>query len=54
MELKEAIAHVAARKDLSADQIAATFGRIMDGEATPAQIEFASFDARIAWRETSR
>jgi len=38
MELKDALARVIARKHLSADEIAATFGKIMDGEATPAQI----------------
>ena len=38
MELKDAIVRVMARKDLGADEIAAAFGRIMDGEATPAQI----------------
>jgi anthranilate phosphoribosyltransferase len=38
MELKDAIARVTARKDLTAEEMAACFGRIMDGEATPAQI----------------
>jgi anthranilate phosphoribosyltransferase len=38
MELREAIARVSARKDLGADEMAAAFGRIMDGEATPGQI----------------
>lgn len=38
MEVKDAIARVVARRDLSGDEIAAVFGRIMDGEATPAQI----------------
>lgn len=38
MDIKGAIAHVADGNDLSADQIAAVFGTIMEGEATPAQI----------------
>jgi anthranilate phosphoribosyltransferase len=38
MEIVAALARVLARKDLTADEIAAVFGRIMDGEATPAQI----------------
>jgi anthranilate phosphoribosyltransferase len=38
MEIKAAIAEVVARRALSADQIAAVFGAIMEGEATPAQI----------------
>src|SRR5262245_56640282 len=38
MELKDAIARAVARKDFGEDEIAAVFGRIMDGEATPAQI----------------
>src|SRR5438552_1081451 len=38
MELKDAIARAIARQDLSGDEIAAAFGKIMDGEATPAQI----------------
>ncbi len=38
MELKDAIARAVARGDFSEDEIAAVFGRIMDGEATPAQI----------------
>jgi anthranilate phosphoribosyltransferase len=38
MEIKDAIARAIARQDLSGDEIAAAFGRIMDGEATPAQI----------------
>ncbi len=38
MDLKQAIAHVVARKNFSADQIAAVFGQIMEGKATPAQI----------------
>jgi anthranilate phosphoribosyltransferase len=38
MELAAAIARACARQDLSADEMAATIGRIMDGGATPAQI----------------
>jgi anthranilate phosphoribosyltransferase len=38
MELREAIARAAARRDFTSDEIAEVFGRIMDGEATPAQI----------------
>jgi anthranilate phosphoribosyltransferase len=38
MELAAAIARACARQDLTADEMAATVGRIMDGEATPAQI----------------
>jgi anthranilate phosphoribosyltransferase len=38
MEIKQAIAHLAVGSDLSADQISAVFGTIMEGEATPAQI----------------
>jgi anthranilate phosphoribosyltransferase len=38
MELVDAIARVMARRDLSGAEIAAVFGRIMDGLATPAQI----------------
>jgi anthranilate phosphoribosyltransferase len=38
MELAAAIARACARQDLSADEMAATIGRIMDGLATPAQI----------------
>jgi len=38
MEIVEALARVLSRRDLGADEIAAVFGRVMDGEATPAQI----------------
>ena len=38
MDLAAAIARACARKDLGADEMAATVGRIMDGEATGAQI----------------
>jgi anthranilate phosphoribosyltransferase len=38
MEVKEAIARLVARKDLSGDELAQVIGRIMDGEATQAQI----------------
>jgi anthranilate phosphoribosyltransferase len=38
MEVAAAIGRVLGRRDLSGDEIAAVFGRIMDGEATPAQI----------------
>src|SRR5712691_1131276 len=38
MELGAAIARALERRDLSADDMAAVVGRIMDGEATPAQI----------------
>jgi len=38
MEVTAALARVLARADLAADEIAAVFGRIMDGECTPAQI----------------
>jgi len=38
VELAAAIARASARHDLSADEMAAAVGRIMDGEATPAQI----------------
>lgn len=38
MQIPEALGRVLARRDLTADEIDAVFGRIMDGEATPAQI----------------
>jgi anthranilate phosphoribosyltransferase len=38
MELREAIARVVSGQDLTADEMAAVFGVIMDGDATPAQI----------------
>ena len=38
MDLQAAIARASARHDLSADEMADTIGRIMDGQATPAQI----------------
>jgi anthranilate phosphoribosyltransferase len=38
MELREAIARVVGGDDLTADEMAAVFGTIMDGDATPAQI----------------
>jgi anthranilate phosphoribosyltransferase len=38
MDIREAIARVVARRDLGADDIAAVFGQIMEGAATPAQI----------------
>jgi anthranilate phosphoribosyltransferase len=38
MLLPAAIARACARQDLTADEMAATVGHIMDGEATPAQI----------------
>ncbi len=38
MELQQAIARVVGRGDLSEDEMAAALGRVMDGEATPAQI----------------
>jgi len=38
MEIPQALARLLARKDLSSDEIAAVFGRVMDGLATPAQI----------------
>jgi anthranilate phosphoribosyltransferase len=38
MDLKGALAKVMARRDLDGEEIAAAFGQIMDGEATPAQI----------------
>lgn len=38
MELKEAIARAVERDSFSAEEIRAVFGRIMEGEATPAQI----------------
>jgi anthranilate phosphoribosyltransferase len=38
MDLREALARVAERRDLGEAEIAEVFGRIMDGEATPAQI----------------
>ena len=37
-ESREALARVVDRRDLSADEMAAVVGEIMDGEATPAQI----------------
>ena len=36
--IKEALAHVAERRDLTSDDMAAVVGAIMDGQATPAQI----------------
>jgi anthranilate phosphoribosyltransferase len=38
LELKEALSRLVERRDLSADDMAAVVGRIMDGEATPAQV----------------
>ncbi|HJZ85393.1 MAG TPA: anthranilate phosphoribosyltransferase [Polyangia bacterium] len=38
MELKAALARLFARQDLDADETAAVFGAVMDGQATPAQI----------------
>jgi anthranilate phosphoribosyltransferase len=38
MDVRQAIARVSGGEDLSASEIAAVFGSIMDGEATPAQI----------------
>jgi anthranilate phosphoribosyltransferase len=38
MELPKAIAHALERRDLTADDMAGVVGRIMDGQATPAQI----------------
>lgn len=38
MEIREALARLAQRKDLAEGEMAAVIGRIMDGEATPAQI----------------
>ena len=38
MELRDAIARVCARRDLTDEEMAAAVGRIMDGEATPGQI----------------
>ncbi|MSP60015.1 MAG: anthranilate phosphoribosyltransferase [Myxococcales bacterium] len=38
MELREAIARLSQRRDLDELEMAATVGRIMDGEATPGQI----------------
>jgi anthranilate phosphoribosyltransferase len=38
MDVPGAIARVLARRDLEEDEIALVFGRIMDGQATPAQI----------------
>ncbi len=38
VELQQAIARVVGRKDLSEDEMAGALGRVMDGEATPAQI----------------
>jgi anthranilate phosphoribosyltransferase len=38
LDLREALARAADRRDLSADDMAAVVGQIMDGQATPAQI----------------
>jgi len=38
IEIKDALARVMARRDLSGDEMASVFGHIMDGHATPAQI----------------
>lgn len=38
MEIRDAIAELCARRDLSAEEMADTMGRIMDGNATPGQI----------------
>jgi anthranilate phosphoribosyltransferase len=38
MDLRDALARVMGRRDLTSDEIAGAFGRIMDGEASPAQI----------------
>ena len=38
IELKEALGRLIERRDLTADEMAGVVGRIMDGEATPAQV----------------
>jgi anthranilate phosphoribosyltransferase len=38
IELREALARIVDRRDLSADEMASVVGQIMDGQATPAQI----------------
>jgi anthranilate phosphoribosyltransferase len=38
LDLRAALARVVERKDLSADEMAAVVGRIMDGDGTPAQV----------------
>jgi anthranilate phosphoribosyltransferase len=38
IELREALARLVDRRDLTADEMAVVVGRIMDGEATPAQV----------------
>jgi anthranilate phosphoribosyltransferase len=38
LEIKEALARLVDRKDLTADEMAGLVGRIMDGEGTPAQV----------------
>ena len=38
LELREALARLVERRDLGADEMAGVVGRIMDGEATPAQV----------------
>jgi anthranilate phosphoribosyltransferase len=38
MEIRDAIVELCARRDLSAEEMADTVGRIMDGNATPSQI----------------
>jgi anthranilate phosphoribosyltransferase len=38
MEIRDAIAELCARRDLSTEEMADTMGRIMDGNATPGQI----------------
>ncbi len=38
MDVKDAIARVCARRDLDEEEMAGAVGRIMDGEATPAQV----------------
>jgi anthranilate phosphoribosyltransferase len=38
IEIREALARLVDRRDLSADELASVVGRIMDGEGTPAQV----------------
>jgi anthranilate phosphoribosyltransferase len=38
MDIKDALARLVDRRDLSADELAGVVGRIMDGEGTPAQV----------------
>ena len=49
IELKEALGRLVERKDLTADEMAGVVGRIMDGEATPAQVGALLTALPVSW-----